>query len=135
MPHIAQIVLGVDDEERASAFWAAALGYVRRPARHDDDWIVLVPPPGRSGSPIAFDVSGTPPQRFPRVHLDLDLDEDVDGDLDTELDRLLALGARHVDWPGYPWPGERPPDDPPYVVLADPEGNVFCLSGRRRPPG
>jgi hypothetical protein len=43
--------------------------------------------------------------------------------------RLRALGAERVDWPDYP--AELEPGAPPYVVLADPEGNRFCVAGRR----
>lgn len=131
MTTIRQISLGVDDDRRAAAFWQAALGYGRRPPRFEgDDWIVLQPPPGAAGCAIALDVSGSPAEEFPRVHLDLDAGE---RDLDEEVDRLVALGARRVDWPHYPeapGPGERP-----YVVLADTEGNRFCVEGVRRRPG
>jgi hypothetical protein len=55
-----------------------------------------------------------------RLHLDLRPD-----DQEAEVARLLALGARHVDV------GQG--DDVTWVVLADPEGNEFCvLSSRRR---
>lgn len=37
-----------------------------------------------------------------------------------------------VDWRHYPT--DPLPTEPPYVVLADPEGNRFCVSGRREPP-
>ncbi|GIF42448.1 VOC family protein [Actinoplanes xinjiangensis] len=126
MADFAQISLGVNDCERAGAFWAAALGWVRRPPRWDgDDWIVIEPPPGRPGAPIAMDDSGSPAEEFPRVHLDL-----LAGDagLDAEVERLLALGATRVDWPFYPEPGERHPEETPFVVLADPEGNRFCVA-------
>ena len=36
------------------------------------------------------------------------------------LTRLVALGASWVDWDSYP-------DDPDFIVLADPEGNRFCI--------
>jgi hypothetical protein len=55
-----------------------------------------------------------------RVHLDVNpsgVDQYV------ELERLLALGATRVDV------GQA--DDVPWIVLADPEGNEFCLLGRR----
>ncbi|MEV7331558.1 VOC family protein [Micromonospora sp. NPDC093244] len=130
MAMIAQLSLGVSDAERAEAFWAAALGYRRRPPRHPgDEWIVLEPPPGVSGAAIAMDLSDSPVEEFPRVHLDLDAGERT---LDEEVDRLLALGARPVDWRHYPT--DPLPTEPPYVVLADPEGNRFCVSGRREPP-
>ncbi|MFX0592876.1 hypothetical protein [Melissospora conviva] len=40
-------------------------------------------------------------------------------------------GRWRVDWPYYPKPGERHPAEQPYVVLADPEGNRFCVAGQR----
>ena len=129
MAAIAQISLGVDDPHRAAAFWIDALGWVRRPPRWEgDEWIVIEPPAGEPGSAIALDASGSPAEEFPRIHLDLDAG---DTPLDAEVARLVGLGARQVDWPFYPAPGDRHPDDPPYVVLADPEGNRFCVSGRR----
>jgi predicted enzyme related to lactoylglutathione lyase len=51
-----------------------------------------------------------------RLHLDVVA---TDGDQETELRRLLAAGARHVDV------GQRL--DSTWYVLADPEGNEFCL--------
>jgi catechol 2,3-dioxygenase-like lactoylglutathione lyase family enzyme len=131
MTRIAQITLGVDDDRRAAEFWGQALGYQRRPPRYPgDEWIVLAPPPGASGCAIAMDPSESPAQEFPRIHLDLDAG---DQDLDLEVDRLVALGAEPVDWPSYP---QNPhPAEPEYVVLADPEGNRFCVCGRRRSPG
>ena len=126
MAVIAQISLGVGDCERAGAFWAQALGYVRRPPRWaGDDWIVIEPPPGASGAAIAMDSSESPAEDYPRIHLDL---QAGDRGLDAEVRRLLDLGARRVDWPHYPQPGDRHPAEPPYVVLADPEGNRFCVS-------
>ncbi|GAA3445932.1 VOC family protein [Planomonospora venezuelensis] len=127
MTTVAQISLGVTDDARAGEFWRRALGYVRRPPRFEgDEWIVLEPPPGTAGVAIAMDVSESPAEELPRIHLDLDAGE---RDLDEEVDRLVALGAQRVDWPYYP---ENPrPEEPPYVVLADPEGNRFCVGGRR----
>ncbi|QFZ17346.1 VOC family protein [Saccharothrix syringae] len=128
MTAIAQVSLGVSDCERAGAFWAAALGYVRRAPRFaGDDWVVVEPPPGVAGAAIAMDLSESPVEERPRVHLDLDAGE---VDLDDEVDRLVALGARRVPWPHYP--DRLGPGEPPFVVLADPEGNRFCVAGRRR---
>jgi hypothetical protein len=55
-----------------------------------------------------------------RVHFDVN---PSGADRDDELERLLALGATRADI------GQS--DDEPWVVLADPEGNEFCLLGRR----
>jgi hypothetical protein len=54
-----------------------------------------------------------------RLHLDLRAD---DTSFVGELDRLLALGATRAD--------VGQPADATYEVLADPEGNVFCLLRR-----
>lgn len=127
---IAQLSLGVSDAERAGAFWAAALGLRRREPRFaGDEWIVLEPPPGAPGVALAMDLSESPVPEFPRLHLDLDA---CGRPLDEEIDRLLALGARIVEWRHYPT--DPHPTEPPYVVLADPEGNRFCVSGHREPP-
>jgi predicted enzyme related to lactoylglutathione lyase len=110
---IGTVVLGVDDVARATAFWMAALGYVPREPG-DRTWIVLVPPEG-SGSGLALSKSETPVQTHPRVHLDL-----YAADQQAEVERLLALGATRVDWDRY-----REHSD--FVVLADTEGNRFCV--------
>ncbi|MEV0115917.1 VOC family protein [Streptomyces sp. NPDC050844] len=124
MATVKQVSLGVVDDVRAGEFWRQALGYVRRPPRYEgDDWIVLEPPQGVPGVAIAMDVSESPAEEFPRIHFDLDAGA---RDLDEEVGRLMALGAQRVDWQHYP-------EDParPYVVLADPEGNRFCVEGER----
>ncbi|ANS68070.1 glyoxalase/bleomycin resistance protein/dioxygenase [Streptomyces lincolnensis] len=131
MTTLKRISLGVRDDRRAGEFWRQALGYVRRPPRFEgDDWIVLEPRAGEPGAAIAMDVSESPVQEFPRVHFDLDAG---DRDLDEEVERLMALGARRVDWPHYPDPPPR--GGLPYVVLADPEGNRFCVEGHRSGDG
>jgi hypothetical protein len=102
-------------------FWAAALGYVRRPPRWDgDEWIVLEPPAGSGGAAIAMDYSESRVEERPRIHLDLSAGP---GGLPAEVERLVALGASRVDWPHRAGPGE-----PEFVVLADPEGNRFCVA-------
>lgn len=104
---------------------------MRRPPRFEgDDWIVLEPRPGEPGAAIAMDVSQRAVEEFPRVHFDLDAG---DRDLDAEVDRLVGLGARHVDRPHHP--EHVPPGARPYVVLADPEGNRFCVEGHRAEDG
>ncbi|MEW1890092.1 VOC family protein [Streptomyces sp. IBSBF 3010] len=110
---IGTVVMGASDVARAAAFWKAALGYVERePAT--DDWVVLVPAEG-PGVGLSLGRSDSPVQEVPRVHLDLYTEEQ-----DAEVARLLALGAAEVDWELYP-------EDPDFVVLADPEGNRFCV--------
>ncbi|MFC9326187.1 VOC family protein [Kitasatospora sp. NPDC057015] len=118
MLRIGSVVLGVQDVRRAAEFWGRALGYVPRDGVVEDDWVVLVPAQGGAGTPVALGRSVTPVQSHPRVHLDLYAQDAAEQA--AEVERLVALGAVRVDWDSYP-------DDPDFVVLADPEGNRFCV--------
>jgi catechol 2,3-dioxygenase-like lactoylglutathione lyase family enzyme len=117
MLRIGVVVLGVTDVERAAEFWCQALGYERRQDGFGG-WSMVLVPATDSGATLALQRSETATQHHPRVHLDLhvaDVEEQV-----TEVERLIALGAERVDWDSYP-------DDPDFVVLADPDGNRFCI--------
>jgi catechol 2,3-dioxygenase-like lactoylglutathione lyase family enzyme len=122
------VVLGVTDRLRAEEFWCAALGYRVR----DDGfagWARVLEPPGGTGTMIALQLSETPPEDHPRQHLDLHVADAAEQE--AEADRLVSLGATRVDW-------DRFPDDPDFIVLADTEGNRFCivdLGHEYRPPG
>ena len=117
MLSIGSTVVGVADVRRAVAFWTEALGYVPRD-EVEDDWAVLIPAGGAPGARISLMLSETPVQDRPRIHLDLYAGDTRDRD--AEVERLVRLGARHVDWPDYP-------DDADFVVLSDPDGNRFCV--------
>ena len=118
MLSIGTVVVGVGDVRRAAAFWSAALGYVPRDgAEITQDGVILVPPDG-SRPGLNLDPSETPVQKYPRVHLDLYAGDAADQA--AEVERLVALGARRVDW-------DRYPPDADFVVLADTEGNIFCV--------
>jgi catechol 2,3-dioxygenase-like lactoylglutathione lyase family enzyme len=111
------VVLGAEDADRAATFWANVFGFeiVTFP-ESDDDFTILVPP-DRVGTRIAVHRSVTPAGERPRVHLDLVVDSPAEQS--SEIDRLVALGATRVPW-DYP-------NDPDFVVLADTEGNRFCV--------
>ena len=113
MLRIGSIVLRVDDLERQTEFWEAALGYARREETSDD--FVLLRPKDGVGPNLSLDLARSTVQLPPRIHLDL-YAEDQAG----EVERLKALGATEVHW------DKRPPDAD-YVILADPEGNRFCV--------
>ncbi|WIX79243.1 VOC family protein [Amycolatopsis carbonis] len=108
----------------ASAFWSAALGLEVSPEWDSGNWRTLRQ---RSGGDRVLGLmrSSSPVERRPRLHLDLVLD--TADEQRSEVERLVALGARHVDWDSYPL-------DPDFVVLADPEGNVFCVVDLSRAP-
>jgi predicted enzyme related to lactoylglutathione lyase len=111
--HIGSIVLRVDDLQRQTEFWEAALDYVRRDLPSDD--FMLLRPRDDVGPNLSLDKVHSTLQVPPRIHLDL-YTEDQAG----EVERLKALGATEVHW------DKRPPDAD-YVILADPEGNRFCV--------
>lgn len=117
MLQIGSVVIKVADVRRAAAFWCAALGY--EPLREiEDDWVILVPTNG-VGQRISLDLSDSVPQTVPHVHLDLYAGDAADQA--AEVERLVSLGAERVAWPFYP-DGEHD-----FIVLADTEGNVFCV--------
>jgi catechol 2,3-dioxygenase-like lactoylglutathione lyase family enzyme len=115
---IGTVVMGVEDLHRAVDFWTQALNYVpKREISVEDDFAILVPAAGH-GAHLALDLSETPAQPYPRVHLDLYAGDAADQA--SEVERLVSLGATRVDW-------DRYPEDPDFIVLADPEGNRFCV--------
>jgi catechol 2,3-dioxygenase-like lactoylglutathione lyase family enzyme len=117
MLQIGSIVWGVRDVPRAIQFWSAALNY--RPLREpSSDWAILVPHNG-PGPQLAITVVTSRAEDHQRHHLDLYAD-----DAHAEIDRLLQLGAQRVDW--------RYPPGADYVVLADPDGNTFCVVEKQR---
>jgi len=119
---VGAVVLGVQDVARAADFYRRALGYVDR-YEPEQDWASLRPADG-VGPNISLQRSDTPPQDRPRVHLDLYAGDA--GDQAAEVERLVALGATRVDWRDYP-------PDADFVVLADPDGNRFCIVDTRSP--
>jgi predicted enzyme related to lactoylglutathione lyase len=113
---IAVISLDAVDPEVVATFWCQVLGW--EVVERDLVGIAIAPPDG-SGPTIDVLRVGDGKAVKNRLHLDLRADGIATVD---ELDRLVALGARRVDI------GQPP--DAPWVVLADPEGNEFCLLGR-----
>jgi catechol 2,3-dioxygenase-like lactoylglutathione lyase family enzyme len=117
MLHVGVIALGVNDVERAARFWCAALGYERREDGFGGWSMVLVSRAGE-GAKLALQRSESAPEEYPRIHLDLHVGSATEQA--EEAERLVSIGAERVDW-------DRYPDDPDFVVLADPEGNRFCI--------
>ena len=113
MIRVGSIVIRVDDLPRQTAFWMAALDYVPREG-DADDFAILRPRDG-AGPNVSLDRVRSTVQIPPRIHLDLYADDQA-----AEVKRLLALGATEVHW------DKRPPDAD-YIIMADPEGNRFCV--------
>ncbi|GAA1567443.1 VOC family protein [Actinomadura kijaniata] len=117
---ISEIVLDCADPERLAAFWCEVLGYAV--LRRDGDDIEIGPPEGSGGlrPVLVLNRSDDPRPGKPRLHFDVNA---TDRDQEAELDRLLGIGARPADV------GQTGEED--WHVLADPEGNEFCLLRRR----
>jgi catechol 2,3-dioxygenase-like lactoylglutathione lyase family enzyme len=115
---IGVVVLGTTDGPRATEFWRQALGYVLRTDGFGGWKNVLEPPEGGPGVRVALQRSQAQPQDQPRIHLDLHVADAAEQQ--AEVARLVAIGAERVAWDSYP-------DDPDFVVLADPDGNRFCV--------
>lgn len=105
MVRIGTVVINVTDTGRAAEFWGRALGYVPR----SEGSQILVP---RDGEGPGLNLDETD-----RMHLDLYAADAAEQQ--AEVERLIALGAQRVDW--------QYPDDADFVVLADTEGNLFCV--------
>jgi predicted enzyme related to lactoylglutathione lyase len=106
-------VIRVDDLQRQTEFWTAALDYVPRDDESDD--FKLLRPRDGVGPNVSLDRVRSTLQVPPRIHLDLYAEDQA-----AEVSRLIELGATEVHW------DKRPPDAD-YVILADPEGNRFCV--------
>jgi predicted enzyme related to lactoylglutathione lyase len=117
MVSIGMVVLGAQDMGRAVGFWTKALGYELREGGAGAAWSSLTPA-GGLGTGIGLQLSTEPAQEHPRVHIDLYAADTAEQA--AEAERLVSLGARQVDWDLYP-------EDPDFVVLADTEGNRFCI--------
>ncbi|HEX7002925.1 MAG TPA: VOC family protein [Trueperaceae bacterium] len=110
MLEIGAIVWGVRDIPRAVEFWSRALDYELR-REPEEDWAILIP---KSGPGVQLSLNLVTSQKPKRHHIDL-----FTRDQEAEVQRLLGLGATRVDW--------RYEPGADYVVLADPEGNTFCV--------
>ncbi|MFF3666362.1 VOC family protein [Microtetraspora malaysiensis] len=139
-----QITFDCADPAGLAAFWAEALGYrLQDPPEGFESWeqamdAMGLPPERRNDASAVVDPEGSRPrlffQRVPegkqaknRVHLDVRAAPGLVGDarmaaLEAEAERLVSHGATRL---------QRHEPAPPlgagYIVMADPEGNEFCL--------
>jgi catechol 2,3-dioxygenase-like lactoylglutathione lyase family enzyme len=126
---LTEVIIDCHDLERMAAFWSAVLGYQR--GRSGEGWASI----HAAGGPPGFDalLTGAVPPIVAfvlvpedksvknRVHLDV---TPVECSQDAEVERLIALGAARADI------GQ---DETPWVVMADPEGNEFCVMPAAEP--
>jgi catechol 2,3-dioxygenase-like lactoylglutathione lyase family enzyme len=121
---IGELVLGCHDPELLARFWCEVLGFAVL-GREDGEWVEIGAPDGFGGTQptLFFSRRDEPEPGKSRLHIDLNA---TDRDQGAELERLLALGARPADI------GQTGQEQ--WHVLADPEGNEFCLLKARINP-
>lgn len=119
---LSELVLDCRDPQELARFWCDVLGYV---TLGEEDGAVEIGPATGFGGPaptVVFSPSVEPKTGKLRLHLDVN---PTDRDQEAELQRLLKLGAQPVDV------GQTGRET--WHVLADPEGNEFCLLRARLP--
>ena len=107
---LTQVVIDCADPDRLATFWCEVLGW--QVVDRDGDEVEI----GGSGDGPTLLLDRAPDAKVGKNHLHLDLTPT--GDQQAEVDRIIGLGARRVDI------GQG---DVSWVVLADPEGNEFCV--------
>jgi predicted enzyme related to lactoylglutathione lyase len=117
---LSEIIIDCEDAERLARFWSEVLGW---PLTQDPDGEWWISSTGELWGPtpiLLFTRVSEPKTVKNRLHLDLN---PSGCDQTEELERLLSLGAQRIDI------GQG---EVSWVVLADPEGNEFCLLASRR---
>ncbi|MGW2745030.1 VOC family protein [Streptomyces sp. NPDC001450] len=109
---IRHVTIDCADAYALGSFWAQALGQTLHEDDNPGDPEALIEAAG-----LLFVTVPEPKTVKNRVHLDL---QPQDRTRDEEVERLLALGATLVD-------DHRKPDGTGWALLADPEGNEFCV--------
>ncbi len=107
------VVVDAHDLPELAAFWAQALGWRILSERERE--VVIGP---EETAPVGMCFMPSPDAKTVKNRLHVDLTTSAD-DRDAEIERLLALGARRVDI------GQTGEES--WTVLADPEGNEFCV--------
>ena len=115
---LTEICIDCNDPKKVAEFWCAVLGW---PMQQQDDYYWTSATGGYDVRPfLVFAPVSEVKTVKDRIHLDV---SPTGCDQAEELERLLSLGATRADV------GQG--DDVGWIVLADPEGNEFCLLGRR----
>lgn len=110
---VATVVINVRDIEREKEFWSAVLGV--GVAREFEGFFVWLEPQHEGGVSVALQRVENPTEGRNRLHLDSTVD-----DLDDAQRRVEALGGSHVE--------DHQIGDFAWRVVADPEGNEFCIA-------
>lgn len=115
------LVLDCENPERLAEFWGPALGYVNLGTFGS---YAALYPDGRAGPKLLLQKVDEAKAVKNRMHLDIEVP-----DIEAEAARLVALGARRVEDAPCSEHGTT------WVLMADPEGNEFCVCDAGRPSG
>ncbi|MEX1037835.1 MAG: VOC family protein [Acidimicrobiia bacterium] len=113
VPRVGSVVVNTVDPDRLADFWTELLGV--EVARRSGPYFIWLQPQHEGGVSVAFQKVDAPTEGRRRLHLDMSVE-----DLDGAVRRALDLGASHVE--------DHTIGDFSWVVLADPDGNEFCLA-------
>jgi predicted enzyme related to lactoylglutathione lyase len=111
---VEMITFDCPDPARLAGWWAEHFGGTAQELLPGEFVAVALP----EGPRLGFQKVSDPTPGKNRLHLDFHA-----ADVDGEVERLTAAGASEVG-------GRKISDDFRWIVLADPEGNVFCVAGR-----
>lgn len=118
---VLNVTLDCADPQAQANFWSAVTGQpARDESRPGNPFWLVGPPPDQEGLRLVFVPVAEEKRQKNRVHVDL---IPTDRSQAAELERLLTLGASVFD-------DRRQSPSGGWVVLADPEGNEFCLLAR-----
>jgi predicted enzyme related to lactoylglutathione lyase len=115
------LVLDCADPDRLAAFWGPALGYVN--VGRAGSYVALFPD-RRPGPKLLLQRVTEPKSTKNRMHLDIEVP-----DIEAEAERLVALGASKVSETTMSEHGST------WFLMADPEGNEFCVCDAGQPAG
>jgi hypothetical protein len=110
---IGLIAIQCYDFDKMLNFWQEALDYCPREP-HEEGLVVLCDPKGEGPSLSLNKVGERWSGKRSRLHLDLYTSDQL-----NEVKRLLLIGARPYNW--------KYPKHADYVVMQDPDGNLFCI--------
>ena len=116
--HFSELCIDCADPRQLAGFWSKVLGWRIEMDTPDDDEVAVVDPEGKA--PLLL-FAPVPEKKTVKNRLHIDVSPEP-GQEDQEVERIIGLGATHADV------GQGP--DVSWVVLADPEGNEFCLLSR-----
>jgi predicted enzyme related to lactoylglutathione lyase len=115
------LVLDCAEPDKLAEFWSAAIGYVTLGGA--GNYVLLVDEAGRQPKVLLQGVT-EPKAGKNRMHFDIETPS-----VDEEVERLEGLGARRIVDDAIEEHGNR------WVVMADPEGNEFCVCNAGQPAG